>query len=189
MKWWPFLLPGVACLIACQSGGGGVPADAGTTLTSAAEPPAAWRSFLLERLIDLADVASVRVAAGPGLLAQARATRWLAAGVGSLGPETTWVGGLSLTPHVAGWSLREGGVWTERRAEVGLSSLYYCEAEIEVIAGRRERGGLADRGDYDVGGELHFGLLGLAAEFRPDELLDFLVGWIGNDPMLDDAAR
>lgn len=151
-------------------------------------PESALGRYFRARGLDLVDIVSVRLSLGPGLLAHARATKWIALGVGSLGPATSWGLGFAVQDHVLGWGLREGGLWTERRGEIGISTFYYCEAEVEVIAGRRDDIGLLARGPWDVGAEAHLALVGLALDFRPDQVLDFIAGLIGNDPMGDDPG-
>lgn len=165
----------------------------------AADPPAASGpasapaagggvgSWFRDRSLDLLDVASVRVGIGPSLLVHARATRWLAVGAGALGKPGGRVGGFAFPLHQLGTLRREGGAWTERRAEVGISVFYYFEAEATSLAGNRATFGPAARGTYDVGAELFLALIGAAAEVRPDEALDFVVGWFGLDPLGDDG--
>lgn len=142
--------------------------------------------FLKRRAQDFLDGVSMRFSVGPGLLAHARVTPYVSAGVGFLGPATSWGGGFSFPDYVLGWGLREGGLWTERRGEIGVSTFYYCEAEVLPIAGTRTQIGQAGRGPYDLGAELHLGLVGVAIDLRPEEWLDFLAGFVGNDPTGDD---
>lgn len=142
--------------------------------------------YLAARGYDLLDIASVRIAVGPGLLAHARMTRWIAAGAGYIGRAEAWGTGFEMGNYGLGWMLREGGVWTERRAEVGLFAFYYCESEPHRIGGNRETFAPECRGPFDVGAELHLALIGLAAEVRPDQAIDFVVGLLGFDPLEDD---
>ena len=141
--------------------------------------------YLAARGLDLLDIASARVAIGPGMLAHVWATRWIAAGIGSLGkPESS--GGFELKKFGLGWMLREGGLWTERRAEIGISVFYYCESEPHLLGGNRISFEPESRGLFDIGAEVHFLLIGAAAEVRPDQALDFLLGIFGIDLLDDD---
>ena len=143
--------------------------------------------YLENRGLDLLDIVSARIAVGPGLLAHARATRWIAAGIGALGKPEPW-GGFELKKYGLGWSLREGGLWTERRAEIGISTFYYCDTEAHLLGGNRELFEPESRGMFDIGAELHFLLVGAAAEVRPDQAIDFVVGLFGYDLLDDDLA-
>ncbi|MFH0944198.1 MAG: hypothetical protein V2A76_03290, partial [Planctomycetota bacterium] len=136
----------------------------------AEEAPSAPLLYLQNRGLDLLDIASARIAVGPGLLAHARATRWIAAGIGELGKPEPW-GGFELKKYGLGWSLREGGLWTERRAELGISTFYYCETEAHLLGGNRDTFEPESRGMFDFGAELHLLLVGAAAEVRPDQAL------------------
>jgi hypothetical protein len=152
------------------------------------EPPArtpAPLRYLSARGLDLLDIVSARIAMGPGLLAHARATRFIAAGVGLLGKPEPW-GGFEFKKYGLGWVLREGGLWTERRAEIGISTFYYCESEPHLLGGNRATFEPESRGLFDFGGELHLFLVGAAAEVRPDEAIDFVTGLFGFDLLDDD---
>ena len=80
----------------------------------------------------------------------------------------------------------EGGLWTERRAELGISTFYYCETEAHLLGGKRVEFEPESRGMFDFGGELHLLLVGAAAEVRPDQAIDFVLGLFGYDLLGDD---
>lgn len=144
------------------------------------------RGWLAARALDLSDIASIRVAIGPGLLAHARITRFVALGAGELGSVAAARPGFTLDHYQFGWIKREGGLWTERRVELGLSTLYLFEAEGETLAGDRQTFGPPARRPLDVGIDLHLALIGVAAEVRVDEVFDFLAGLVSVDPLDDD---
>ena len=191
VRFWPALV--CASVLGCAStpspavGPAQDPADESPAADASASPAAAVGEWLADRGRDLVDVASLRVALGPGLLVHARATPWIAAGWGMLGRSEAWAGGFEMKVYRVGWSGRTGGVWTERRAEMGLSSFYYCEAEPTVLAGTIDVFPPEDRRTFDIGAELHLALVGAAAEVRPDEALDFVLGLFGVDLLDDDA--
>lgn len=154
--------------------------------TQPARESSAPRGWLAERGLDLSDVVSVRLALGPGLLAHARVTRFVAIGAGELGSVAASRPGFTLDLYQLGWIKREGGLWTERRVELGLSTMYLFEAEGESLAGDRRTFGPPARRTLDVGVDLHLALIGAAADVRIDELFDFVAGVFGADPLDDD---
>ncbi|MBK6939706.1 MAG: hypothetical protein IPH13_05765 [Planctomycetes bacterium] len=145
------------------------------------------RGWFAARGMDLTDIVSIRVALGPGLLAHARITRFIALGAGELGSVAATRPGFTLDHYQFGWIKREGGLWTERRVELGVSTLYLFEAEGESLAGDRATFGPRARRPLDIGVDLHLALIGVAAEVRVDEVFDFLAGLVGADPQVDDA--
>lgn len=146
-------------------------------------------SWLRARALDLVDVASARVAVGPALLVHARITRFVQVGVGHVGRLEGVKAGFRLPVHFLGWtSAREGGLWTERRAEFGLGPAYVCEAEVHSLFGNVSRGPPETRGPWDIGAALHLALAGLEVDVRPLEALDFLAGLVGADPSGDDPG-
>lgn len=147
--------------------------------------PPAPRGWLAARGLDLLDVLSLRLAAGPGLLLHARATKWIAIGAGELGPTQLWEGSFALDCYELGWNLREGGLWTERRAEIGISTFYYCDAECKALGGCYDRCGPSAREPLDIGVEAHLALIGAGVDLRIVEIGDFLAGIAGFDPMQD----
>ncbi len=140
------------------------------------------------RVLDLSDIVALRIGVGPGLLVQARATRYVALGVGSIGPAHVFSGGFRPECYFLGWNGREGGVWIERRTEYGISTFYGCEATGESQAGNVTRFGLDGRRTFDVGAEAYLALVGLAVDARVEEALDFVAGIFGFDPEGDDTA-
>ncbi len=176
-----------ACLVAIACGCAAAPRQGEAEPAEPPVPAPDVLDYLAARGFDLLDIASARLAVGPGLLAHARATRWLAIGAGSIGKAEWWASGFELPNYGVGWLLRQGGAWIERRAEIGISTFYYCESESQVLGGNRTTFPPECRGDFDFGGEVHFALVGLAVEARPDEFLDFLAGLAGFDPRGDDG--
>lgn len=145
------------------------------------------RGWLAARGMDLTDIASIRVALGPGLLVHARITRFIALGAGELGSVAATRPGFTLDHYQFGWIKREGGLWTERRVELGVSTLYLFEAEGETLAGDRSTFGPPARRPLDIGIDLHLALIGVAADVRIDEVFDFLAGLVSADPLDDDG--
>lgn len=143
-------------------------------------------NYLQARAADLADALGVSVGFGPGFLARAQITRWVAAGVGSIGPAIPW-SHYRFDPRFAGWNGRERGVWIELREEIGIGTFYACEASGELLAGDVESFGLEGRTAEDIAAELFLGLIGVAVTFRPLEMFDFVAGIFGADPKGDDG--
>jgi len=160
----------------------GEEADTATS-TGIGEAVADWFG---DRGRDLLDVVSLRLAIGPGLLAHARVTPWVAAGWGMLGRPESWAGGFEMKLYKVGWNGRSGGVWTERRAEAGVSVFYYCASEPGVLAGTVDVFPPESRRTFDIGAEAHLALIGAAAEVRVDEAVDFVLGLFGADIREDD---
>jgi hypothetical protein len=131
------------------------------------------RGWFAARALDLSDVVAVRVAVGPGLLAHARVTRFVAIGAGELGSVAAGRPSFTLDHYQLGWIKREGGLWTERRVELGLSTMYSFDAEggdarrrprdvrSAVAAHVRRRRGRAPRVDRTRGGRAHRRSVGL----------------------------
>lgn len=150
------------------------------------EPRDDSADYALARVRDLTDVVSVRIGFGPGLLIRAQATRWIALGVGSIGPANSWAR-YRLEPRFVGWKRREGGTWIEVRREVGISTFYVCEATGERLGGNIESFGADSRADDDFSAEAYALLLGVAVDFSPIEAYDFVAGLFTGDPCGDDA--
>lgn len=182
----PLLL--LAASVACVSTS---PQSARPEGVASEEPESTGRAmeYLQRRLLDFIDIASLRMGIGPGLLLHARATRFLAIGAGEIGPQQPWRSGFRVEVHWVGTSRREGGVWTERRAELGFSTIYYSESEGRVLRGGVDRFGSELRDDYDCGLEAYLALIGVAFDFRPIEFADFFAGWFGFDPSGDDVTE
>lgn len=155
--------------------------------SSAREPRENAGDYASARVRDLVDVVSVRVGVGPGLLIRAQATRWLALGVGSIGPSNSWAR-YRLEPRFVGWKRREGGTWIEVRREVGISTFYVCEATGERLGGNIESFGVDARADDDFSAEAYALLVGLAVDFSPVEAYDFVAGLFTGDPCGDDLS-
>lgn len=152
------------------------------------EPSEPTAGYLRRRMLDFIDIASLRLGVGPGLLVHARATRFLSVGAGEIGPQQPWRSGFRVEVHWVGTVRRAGGVWTERRAELGFSTFYYSESEGRTLSGDVDRFGAELREDYDCGVEAYLALIGLSCDFRPLELADFFAGWFGFDPSADDVT-
>ena len=166
---------------------------AAATWGCAAQPPAettgarVTRGWFAARGMDLLDVVSLRVGAGPGLLVHARVTPYVALGAGQIGSVTAAKPSFSMSVYELGWIKREGGLWTERRVELGLSTFYHYDVEGDLIQGNRATFSEAARGPFDVGADLHLALIGAAAEVRLDEIVDFVGGIFGADVLGDDS--
>jgi hypothetical protein len=142
---------------------------------------------LTNRVFDVTDVVGVRVAVGPGLMARVQATEYVAIGAGSLGATLRWTSE-KFDPHFFGWNGREGGTWIELREEAGISTFWFCESSGESLAGNVTRFGCDARRVSDIGGEVHLGVVGVAAEVRVIECFDLVAGMFGADPAGDDVA-
>lgn len=146
-------------------------------------------SYLEKRALDLLDIFSLRVTAGPGLRVHARATKIFQLGLGKMGPAEGATMGHTFPLYKLGWLKRQGGLWKERSLEVGISLFYYYQTMGEPMGGNKTSfGEEEDRGFWDVGGAAHFLLIGLEAEVRLDEVLDAVTGFFGMDIMRDDRA-
>jgi hypothetical protein len=144
--------------------------------------------FLKKRGLDLMDTFSLRISAGPGIRAHARITKILQAGIGYMGPADGRTMGHTFPVYKLGFMKREGGLWKERTAEIGISLFYYYQTEGEYMGGNKTHWGPEDRGFWDIGIAAHWLLIGGEAEIRPDEIIDFVGGLLfGADPMDDDG--
>ncbi len=143
------------------------------------------------------DTVGLRVAAGAGLGIYVRATEYVQLGFMVRGPVPEGVG----TPEhdtrgvpvfMFGTIGRYGGAWFDEHDEIMLPGFSTREERPtgirrEVIAGAVPEDGAADgwRGSFGAG--FHALLIGVEAEVRPLELLDFLAGLFGYDPSSDDV--
>jgi hypothetical protein len=152
------------------------------------EPKNPFLDYLGKRGWDLLDMFSLRLAAGPGIQGHAQVTQLVQAGAGYLGPAEGRTLGHTFSVYKLGFFKREGGLWKERAAELGISLFYYYQIEAEYIAGNKYAWSPTDRGFWDLGASLHLLLLGVAGEIRPDEIWDFCAGIFGYDPMDDDGV-
>lgn len=153
------------------------------------KPERPMLDFLKKRFMDLLDTFSCRITAGPGLRAHARVTQLVQAGVGYMGPAEGKTMGHTFPVYKFGFLKREGGLWQERTAEIGISLFYYYRTDGTYLAGNKRHWGPEDRGFWDIGLAVHYLLIGGEAEIRPDEIIDFVAGLLfGLDPKDDDAA-
>ncbi|MHC4941684.1 MAG: hypothetical protein ACYTG7_01550 [Planctomycetota bacterium] len=143
--------------------------------------------YLKKRFMDLLDTFSFRITAGPGIRGHARVTQLIQAGVGYMGPAEGRTMGHTFSVYKLGYLKREGGLWKERTAELGISLFYYYQTEGEYLGGNKTAWGYEDRGFWDIGMAGHWLLVGAEAEVRPDEIIDFFTGVLGYDFMDDDG--
>jgi len=115
-------------------------------------------------------------------------TKVLQAGIGKMGPAEASTMGHTFPLYKLGYIKRKGGLWTERSQEIGISLFYYYRAEGELLKGNKTTFGEEDRGFWDIGASLHWLLIGAEAEVRPDEAVDFILGFFGMDIKGDDEA-
>jgi hypothetical protein len=87
---------------------------------------------------------------------------------------------------------RYGGLWTETSREIMLP--FYSNREDvvppirrEVVAGVVPLDGLADDWEASFGAGVHALILGVEAEVRPLQVIDFVGGLLGYDPAGDDV--
>ena len=161
-------------------------------------------SWMEARGADFMDMVGVRVGVGVGLGVYVRATEWLQLGFMRRGPtETSLVGGSGTVREESfrvrgvpcamfGTIGRYGGLWTESTREVmlpGYSNRFDVVSPIrrEIIAGVVPLDGLADDWEASFGLGVHAIVLGLEAEVRPLQIVDFIAGLLGYDPAGDDV--
>ena len=145
--------------------------------------------FLKKRFMDALDTFSFRISAGPGIRGHARITQLVQAGIGYMGPAEGKTMGHTFPVYKLGYLKREGGLWQERTAEIGISLFYYYQTEGTYLGGNKRHWGPEDRGFWDIGIAGHWLLIGGEAEVRPDEIVDFVAGlFFGLDPMDDDGV-
>lgn len=161
-------------------------------------------SWLEARGADAMDIVGLRLGVGIGLGAWVRATEWAQLGLMRRGPtETDLVGG-SGTAHAEGFRVRGvpcamfgtigrwGGLWTESSREILLPA-YSNRGDVvppirrEVVAGAVSPDGSADDWRLSFGAGVHALILGVEAELRPVQVLDFVAGLLGYDPAGDDV--
>ena len=156
-------------------------------------------SWFEARGADLMDIASVRVGLGVGLGGYARATHIVQLGFMSRGPAdvrsiegpATDSGAATRPRAVPVWMFgtwgRYGGAWWDSTREIMLPGYSVRDVRREVLAGRVSPDGLDDpwRSSFGVG--VHAILLGLEAEVRPFEAIDFVGAFFGLDPSGDDV--
>ena len=160
--------------------------------------PGYWRN----RANDLRDIGKFKFSVGRGVQFNVRGTKLLQAGAG-------YVGGGSPETSVSriGWNGRRFERWRETSRELGVGLAYWRSLSAEVPAGdgswSRTGGsgqdgldwdkgfwigvdGKKDREWFGVGLAAHAGI-GVDIEFRPLNVFDFLLGWIGLDISRDDS--
>ena len=153
------------------------------------EPERPVLDFLKKRFMDALDTFSFRISAGPGIRGHARVTKLTQIGIGYMGPAEGRTMGHTFPVYKLGYLKREGGLWQERTAEIGISLFYYYDTEGTYLAGNKMYWGSEDRGFWDIGIAGHWLLIGAEAEVRPDEIIDFVAGmFFGLDPMDDDGV-
>lgn len=143
--------------------------------------------FLGKRGMDFLDTFSFRLSAGPGIRGHFRVTKYVQAGIGYMGPAEGKTMGHTFPVYKLGYLKREGGLWKERTAELGISLFYYYQTEGERLGGNKYNFGPEDRGPWEIGAALHWLLIGAEAEIRPLEIIDFFGGFFGHDMMDDDG--
>lgn len=161
-------------------------------------------SWLEARGADAMDVVGLRIGVGIGLGAYVRATEWAQLGLMRRGPsESSLVGG-SGSVREEGFRVRGvpcamfgtigrwGGLWTESSREIMLPA-YSNRGDVippirrEIVAGAVSLDGSQDDWRWSLGAGVHAVILGLEAEVRPMQVLDFLGGLLGYDPSGDDV--
>jgi len=158
--------------------------------------------WMAARGADFMDIFGVRIAVGAGLGLYVRATEYVQLGVIKKGasdadmPSPREAEARAFPFVVVGNVGRYGGVWSERSTEVMLPGWSNRDAVLtaessppiqrRVIAGYVSQHGEYDnwRGAFGLGA--HLLLVGVEAEVRPFEVLDFLAGLAGYDPSGDD---
>lgn len=161
-------------------------------------------SWFEARGADLMDVVGVRVGVGVGLGAYVRATEYLQLGLMRRGPsEQSLVGGSGSVREEAfqvrgvpcamfGTIGRYGGLWTETSREIMLPGYSNRDSVVppirrEIVAGVVPLDGQADDWQASFGAGVHALILGLEAEVRPLQVIDFFGGLLGYDPAGDDV--
>jgi hypothetical protein len=131
-----------------------------------------------DQFLDLADIVTVNLNAGEGLLVNARPTK------------LAQVGGGHFNGVKFGWNQRAVGFWREHRTEGGASVLYYTDAEFVPVHGTRtlfDQGYVIedftilhneDRHWLDIGASAHLLYLGGDVNVSPKEVFDFVLGLI-----------
>lgn len=179
------VLIALTCLTACASTG---PRDV-----------SGWTEA---RGADLMDIFGLRIAVGPGLGATVRVTEALQFGYMAMGqaelslPSPKGVSLRGFPAVVFGMRGRYGGIWYESSQELmlpGFSSRDYGARTVhdrpiqrEVISGYVTPHGQHDNWQYEIGLGAHFLAVGVQAEVRLLEALDFLAGLLSFDPAGDD---
>ena len=150
-------------------------------------------AMIRDRGYDLAQTIDVAAGYSEGLSASARVTKLIQFGFG--GYRGIYWGGL-----------KQGtlGLWEEERTEFGLGPFFVhelfrgdggCLLDVRHPLfgdpGFRQVSWdvthYADRGWFDIGATGNLVLVGVDVAIRPIEVFDFLAGFVGFDPLLDDV--
>ena len=115
------------------------------------KPENPFLDFLKKRFMDLIDTFSFRISAGPGIRGHVRVTKLVQAGLGYMGPAEGKTLGQTFPVYKLGYLKREGGLWQERTAEIGISLFYYYQTEGKYLGGNKRQWGYEDRGFWDIG--------------------------------------
>ncbi len=157
--------------------------------------PAAQRVLLYvpDRLLDLLDVISFDAHVGPGIFVDAHGTHALQA---SAGARSAVGAGLSRGRMLGVHARQETGVAVlamgARTGGIAVAGTAGARAHQASVAGIHDPydGYYQEHADYwSVGASATVLLAGGGAELHPVQLLDFLAGWIGLDPLDDDLAH
>ena len=178
-----------------------LPLLAGCAGTAGSRDVGGW---FTARGADFMDIFGLRIGVGIGLGAYVRATEWVQLGMMWRGPSETSLVGASGSVRTEGFKVRGvpcamfgtigryGGLWSEYSHEVMLPA-YTNRRDVvppikrEAFAGVVPPDGLADDWEASFGAGVHAVVVGLEAEVRPLQLLDFLAGLLGYDPSGDDV--
>jgi len=145
-------------------------------------------AFLRDRGNDFLDITRLNLSAGPGLHLNASATRYCQIGGGY------WDG------YRFGWCGRYHGLWQETAEDWNFFYSFqsnfsrterwgYVQDEWALERTSKEPAPAWRNRNRPIAGinlEAHLGLIGLETGVEVDELLDFLLGFLGNDILGDD---
>jgi hypothetical protein len=127
--------------------------------------------YIPNRVLDAFDMVRARIRLGPGFALGARATEYADV---FLGAYTSIYVGL---PGPRGRRIP--------RLPAGLES--NAGAEVSIVDGTIEGGGVGlDYGETEFGFDFQLALIGIGVGVDPYEILDFVVGFVGFDPLDDD---
>lgn len=126
--------------------------------------------YLPNRLLDITDLIRARVRVGPGVAVDARATKFVRAGIGSY---------LSLYAGLPGPRQRP-----MPRSPLGFEA--YSGASLSVAEASFETGYEPGYSPSEFGAGLHLGVIGLDVGVDPLEAVDLIAGIVGLDVTGDD---
>lgn len=155
-------------------------------------------SWLEARGADVMDTVGIRVGVGPGLGALVRVTEAMQLGFISRGAGGGELVGTSehrargVPVFMFGNIGRYGGAWFDEHHEIAFPGYSTREEDHTGIARKPIAGHVSPDGQKDgwkgsFGVNFHAILVGVEAEFRPFELVDFVAGLLGYDPSADDV--